>query len=89
MKVLTFAVRLRRMSTLPKVLLLIARLGGTVTYVAAVDGQANVVVQSPSSAAHRFSPQIRRIVDVIEVIELRVANATPTGDRSDKNRKLA
>jgi hypothetical protein len=75
MKMLTFAMVLRRMSALPKVLMLISRLGGTVTYVSAADGRANIVLQAPEAAAHRFAPQLRRIIDVIELSELRVVNA--------------
>jgi len=75
MKVLTFAIVLRRMSALPKALLLIARLGGTVTYVSAADGRANIAVRAPQSTAHRFAPQLRRIVDVMELRELRMVRA--------------
>lgn len=77
MRVLTFAIELRRMSVLPKILLLIARLGGNVTYLAAVNGRVNVVLQTPESAAHRFAPQIRRVVDVIALTELRMSAAKP------------
>ncbi len=75
MKILTFAMVLRRMAALPKVLLLIARLGGTVSYVSAADGRANIVVQAPGTAAHRFAPQLRRIIDVVELTELRMVGA--------------
>ncbi|MCP4246302.1 MAG: hypothetical protein GY778_04560 [bacterium] len=75
MKVLTFALVLRRMSALPKALLLVNRLGGSVTYLSAADGRANVVVRAPRSAAHRFAPQLRRIVDVMELRELRMVGA--------------
>ncbi len=73
MIVLTYALVLRQMGVLPKLLLLIARLGGNVTYVSAAEGRANLAVSAPSAAAHRFAPQLRRIVDVAEVIELRMA----------------
>jgi len=82
MKLMTFAIVLRRMSALPKVLQSIARLGGTLTYVSAVDGRANLVVQSPESAAHRFAPQLRKIVDVVELQELRIVRA-PTPIRTE------
>ncbi len=72
MRMMTFAIVLRRMAALPKVLMLIARLGGTVTYVSAADGRANIVVQAPEAAAHRFAPQLNRIVDVLELTELRL-----------------
>ena len=90
MKVLTFAIVLRRMSALPKVLLLTARLGGSVTYVSAADGRANIVVRAPQSAAHRFAPQLRRIVDVIELKELRMVGEpgvkTPPANQSRRQR---
>ena len=86
MRMLTFAMVLRRMSALPKVLLLISRLGGTVTYVAAADRRANIVVQAPSASAHRFAPQIRRIVDVIELTELRVTQRAGGGAPAEDSR---
>ncbi|MEE9296892.1 MAG: hypothetical protein V3W34_18255 [Phycisphaerae bacterium] len=70
MKILTFALILRRMTALTKVLLHCERLGGTVTFVSAAEGRANVVVRAPNYAAHRFAPQLRRIVDVLELTEL-------------------
>jgi hypothetical protein len=90
MKLLTFAMVLRRMSALPRVLLLIARLGGEVTYVSAADGRANVVVKAPKRAAHRFAPQLRRIVDMLDLAELHLV---PTRERdqaeADRKRRLA
>jgi len=88
MKVLTFAMVLGRMSALPKVLLLISRLGGTVSYVSAAEGRANVVVAAPSAAAHRFAPQLRRIVDVIELTELRVVEAGQVRPRKVQVRRV-
>ncbi len=70
MKILTFALVLRRMTALTKVLLHCQRLGGTVTYVSAADGRANIVLSAPRRATHRFAPQLRRIVDVLELTEL-------------------
>ena len=92
MTILTFALVLRRMAALPKLLLLMARLGGQVTYVSAADGRANLVVRAPAEAAHRFAPQLRRIVDVLDVHELHVvarrrgANPVPAEAR---RRRLA
>ena len=70
MEILTFALVLGKMSALPKVLLLCQRLGGTVTYVSAADGRANIVVSAPQRCAHRFAPQLRRIIDVLDLTEL-------------------
>ncbi|NOX60321.1 MAG: hypothetical protein GXP29_15885 [Planctomycetes bacterium] len=70
MKILTFALHLRQMSILPKILMLCQRLGGEVTYVSAAEGRANIVVAAPKAASHRFAPQIRRLIDVLELTEL-------------------
>ena len=69
MKVLTYALILKRMSMLPKVLMLVARLGGTVHFVSATQGKVTLTLVAPESISHRFAPQLRRIVDVIELAE--------------------
>jgi hypothetical protein len=56
------------------------RLGGTVTYVSAADGQANMALTAPRGRAHRFAPQLRRIVDVMELTELHATGADLMGD---------
>lgn len=71
MKILTFHIMLRRMSVLTKMLMVVSRLGGKVTYLSAVDRRATLVIQAPLISAHRFAPQLRRMVDVLEIIELR------------------
>lgn len=70
MEILTFAIVLRKMSALPKLLLLCQRLGGTVTYMSAADGRANIVLSAPKRCAHRFAPQLRRIIDVLDLTQL-------------------
>ncbi|MCP4594189.1 MAG: hypothetical protein GY842_25960 [bacterium] len=87
MEVLTFAVVLRRMSALSRVLLLIARLGGVVRYVSAADGRATVVVGAPQASAHRFAPQMRKIVDVVELQELRMVGRVATAGTSGSGRQ--
>ena len=88
MKIMTFALVLRRMSALPKVLLLMQRLGGEVTYIAASDGKANLVVRAPEHASHRFAPQLRRVVDVLDVSELHMVSAKrATGDKPQRRRQ--
>ena len=82
MKILTFALVLRRMSALTNVFMLCQRLGGTVTYISAADGRANIVVSAPRRSAHRFAPQLRRIMDVLELIELR---ALGVGDSEESS----
>ena len=76
MEILTFALHLRQMSILPKILMLCQRLGGEVTYVSAAEGRANIVVAAPQFAAHRFAPQIRRLIDVLELTELHAVGLT-------------
>ena len=78
MQILTFAINLKRMSMLPKVLMLCERLGGTVTYVSAADGRANIVLSSTKERAHRFAPQLRRIIDVVDLHELHVVGVSAT-----------
>lgn len=77
MKILTFALTMRRMGALPRILLLIARLGGNVTYLSAADGRATIVVTAAPNVAHRFAPQLRRVIDVTELMELRIVGAAP------------
>lgn len=92
MKILTFALMMRRMGALPRILLLIARLGGNVTYLSAADGRATLVVTAPANVAHRFAPQLRRLIDVTELTELRIVGATPAegpGAMAGRKEKLA
>ena len=77
MEILTFAMELRTMSVLPKLLMLCQRLGASVRYVSAAGERANIVLSAPRHAAHRFAPQLQRIVDVIDLVELRGVNAEP------------
>lgn len=83
MKILNFALQLRRMTALPRILLLIHRLGGTVTYVSAAEGRANIVVHAPAGAAHRFASQVRKLFDVLELTELRMARPH-SGEHADE-----
>jgi hypothetical protein len=77
MTILTLGMKLRRMASLTKVLMLCQRLGAEVTYLSAADGSANLVLAAPVGAAHRFAPQLRRIVDVVELTELHSAAQAP------------
>lgn len=86
MEILTFAMVLRRMSALPKVLMLCQRLGATVTYISAADGRANMVLTAPSHSAHRFAPQVRGIVDVVELLELHTSEAEAAAKASQAGR---
>jgi hypothetical protein len=72
---LTFALVLRRSSVLPRLLLLCYRLGGTVTYLSAADEHVSIVLSAPKKNAHRFAPQLRRIIDVLELSELHTVPA--------------
>ena len=84
MKILTFGIVLRRMSALTKMLMVVARLGGRVTYLSAADLRTTLVVVAPASSADRFAPQLRRIVDVLELIELRTAEENNEAEASPK-----
>lgn len=77
MTILTFAMELRRMASLTKVLMLCQRLGAQVTYLSAADRSANLVLSAPAEAAHRFAPQLRRIIDVVELTELHSCAQAP------------
>lgn len=87
MKILNFALQLRRMTALPRVLLLIHRLGGTVTYVSAAECRANIVVHAPAGAAHRFASQVRKLFDVLELNELRMTR--PQADERNEEARAA
>ncbi len=86
MEILTFALHLHRMSILPKILMLCQRLGGEVTYVSAADGRANIVVAAPKDASHRFAPQIRRLIDVLELTELHAVGLADADEQSTQER---
>jgi hypothetical protein len=89
MEILTFALVLRRMSALPKILMLCQRLGGEISYVSAADGKANIAMMAPGYAAHRFAPQLRRIIDVLDVKELHVVSRKRSAIRSAPQHVLA
>lgn len=67
MKTLRFDIELRRMSTLPRLLLLTTRLGGEVRSINAADGKLELVIDAPEISAHRFGPQLKRIIDVMSI----------------------
>ena len=52
MTILTLGMKLRRMASLPRVLMLCQRLGAEVTYLSAAEGSANLVLAAPAGAAH-------------------------------------
>ena len=89
MEILTFAMNLRRMSALPKVLMLCQRLGATVTYISAADGRANMVLSAPSAAAHRFAPQLRRLIEVTDLRELHTVGMEPAVVERGRMRRTA
>jgi hypothetical protein len=67
MKTLCFDIELRRMATLPRLLLLTTRLGGEVRSIHAADGKLELTIDAPEVAAHRFGPQLERIIDVVSL----------------------
>ncbi len=70
MKRLTLDIELRRMTVLPRILMLAARLGGVVRSVHAADHRMNLSIDAPAECIHRFVPQVRRIIEVLSVTEL-------------------
>jgi hypothetical protein len=69
MERLTFNIELRRMNALSRILMLVARLGGVVRSVHAESHMMGLSVDAPIESAHRFGPQLRRVIDVLEVTE--------------------
>ena len=69
MERLTFNIELRKMTALPRILMLGARLGGAVRSVHAESHMMDLSVDAPIESAHRFGPQLRRLIDVLEVAE--------------------
>ena len=57
MERLTFNIELRRMNALPRILMLVARLGGAVRSVHAESHMMDLSVDAPIESAHRFGPQ--------------------------------
>ncbi len=43
-------------------------------------GRANMALTTPRDGTHRFAPQLRRIVDVMELTELHATDADLAGD---------
>ena len=70
MERLTFNMELRRMTALPRILMLVARLGGVVRSVHAESHMMNLSVDAPIESAHRFGPQLRRVIEVLSVTEV-------------------
>ena len=79
------------MTALPKVLMLCERLGGYVSYVSAADGRATIVLSTPQERSHRFAPQLRRIVDVVDLVELHMVgvSAEPESETAKRLRHTA
>lgn len=47
------------------------RIGGEIPFVSAADNRVTLVVNAPHEKAHRFAPQLRKIVDVVELVVLK------------------
>jgi len=67
MTTLRFNIRLRRMTVLPRMLLLVIRLGGEIRAVDAADGRLDLTIEAPDDVAHRFGPQLERVVEVTAI----------------------
>lgn len=77
MERLTFDIELRRMTVLPRILMLVARLGGVVRVIHAESHAMSLTIDAPIESAHRFGPQLRRVIEVLDVTE--VSNDAPAG----------
>jgi hypothetical protein len=73
---LAFSIELQTMSGLTSVLTHAARLGGQVTFLHAHAGQVQLRLLAPPQCAHRFGPQLEKIVEVIAVRELAAVEGT-------------
>jgi hypothetical protein len=67
---LAFELLVRRLDVLPRLLLMVARLGGEVEHLEAHDGRITLRINAPEITAHRFGPQFQRVVDVLAVTDL-------------------
>jgi len=72
---LRFDIHLRRMMVLPRLLLLVIRLGGQVRRLHAANGRVDLEIDAPPEVAHRFRPYLERVVEVTEIRD--VAGDTP------------
>lgn len=70
MTILRFDIRLRRLTVLPRLLLLVIRLGGQVRAVHAAGGRVDLTIDAPPDVAHRFRPQLDRIVEVVAITDV-------------------
>ena len=69
---------LRTMIVLPRVLMLLNRLGVTLMSVSSAANQAHLAVQANPAMAHRVAPQLRKLVDVVSVHEDRPTTSHDT-----------
>jgi hypothetical protein len=72
---LAFELLVRRLDVLPRLLLLVARLGGEVESLEAHDSRVMIRINAPEMTAHRFGPQFKRVVDVLAVNDLQIPEA--------------
>lgn len=70
MTTLRFDIHLRRMTVLPRLLLLITRLGGELRAIHARDGRIDLTIEAADEVAHRFGPQLARIVEVTALTDV-------------------
>ena len=68
--ILTFAIRLRRMDRLAKIILTVMRLGGETLFISAADCRITLSIKVNRQREHMFEPQLAKIVDVLEIYKL-------------------
>jgi acetolactate synthase regulatory subunit len=70
MNTMTFGIQIRKMEALPRILMLVHRLGGRVEYLSAAGCNVTLSLSSDSKRSHRFAPQLRKIIDVSSLMQL-------------------
>lgn len=70
--IMTFGIELKNVACLTKILMLCGRLGGEISYVSLAGQYVNISLNAPKDRSHRFAPQIRRIIGVLTLVELKI-----------------
>jgi len=77
---LRFEITLRTMESLPRLLMLTARLGGQIRLLLAETEHVLLEVVAPDETTHRLGPQLGRLMDVVEIRTLEKDEAVASFD---------
>jgi hypothetical protein len=77
---LRFEITVRTMESLPRLLMLTARLGGQIGLLLAESEHVLLEVAAPDETAHRLGPQLGRLMDVVEIRTLEKDEAVASFD---------